>query len=74
MDEADEADRAYQRVAEAVRKIPVADGGPEPILVTYCLHCGKPMERVFIRQIKEGQIIRRFCCVQCRDEWDKERK
>lgn len=74
MNRADEADRAYDRVAQAVKKIAVQDPGPEPFLVTYCLHCFKPIERVRLKDLKDGRMVRRFCCVDCRDRWEKGEK
>lgn len=71
MDDADEADRAYQRVAQAVQKMAVQNLGPEPMLVTYCLHCHKAIERVHLKDVQDGKLVRRFCCVECRDKWEK---
>lgn len=74
MDDADEADRAYERVASAVRKMAVQAPWPEPFLVTYCLHCHKPIERVRLKDLREGKMVRRFCCADCRDRWEKGEK
>lgn len=71
MDEADETDRAYERVAEAARRLMSSAPGAEPILITYCLHCHRPIERVRIRDVRDGKMVRRFCCIACRDSFER---
>lgn len=71
MDDADEADRAYERVAEAARRLMASAPGAEPILITYCLHCHRPIERVRVRDVRDGKMVRRFCCIACRDAFQR---
>lgn len=71
MDDADETDRAYERIAAAARKMLTRTPGAEPLLVTYCLHCHKPIERVRLKDLKDGKMVKRFCCIACRDAFQR---
>ena len=73
MDGADEADRATQRLIEAAAKLMQGEArSAQPMLVTLCLQCGKPIERVSLKDIRDGVPIRRWCCIDCRDAWQEE--
>lgn len=70
MDDADEADRAYEHVRAAAEKIP-HEVGPEPYVVTVCLQCGCEIERLHLEDLLKGKPIKRWCSVKCRDLWEK---
>lgn len=70
MDRADKAEEITERAWEAFGGL--AQKGAEPRLVSLCLFCGRPIERVRADDIRAGKVPRRFCCVECRDNFQKQ--
>lgn len=70
MDRADQAEETTERAWEAFGGL--AQRGAEPRLVSLCLFCGRAIERVRPEDIRAGKVPRRFCCVECRDNFQKQ--
>lgn len=69
MDQADKAEEATERAWEAFGGL--TQRGAEPRLISMCLFCGRPIERVRPEDIRAGKVPRRFCCVECRDNFQE---
>lgn len=70
MDRADQAEETTERAWEAF--VGLTQRGAEPRLISMCLFCGRPIERVRPEDIRAGKVPRRFCCVECRDNFQKQ--
>lgn len=71
MDEIDWANKCEEALQRAARRERHAEGS-QPVLVTMCLFCGKPIERVSPKDVKAGKLVKRWCCIECRNSWSKE--
>ena len=70
MDDADRAFRSDQWIMKAALQERKHEG-PRPTVVSLCLNCDEVIERV--PATPEGvKNAKRWCCAQCRDEWQKE--
>lgn len=70
MERADQAEETTERAWEAFGGL--AQKGAEPRLVLMFLFCGRSIERGRPEDIRAGKVPRCFCCLKCRDKWEKE--
>ena len=70
MDRADKAEEITERAWESFGGL--TQRGAEPRLISMCLFCGRAIERVRPEDIRAGKMPRRFCCVECRDNFQKQ--
>ena len=70
MDDADRAARSDEWIMRAAIEERKPEG-PRPLVVSLCLNCGEVIERV-PATVEGVRNVRRWCCAECRDEWEKE--
>lgn len=70
MDDADRAARSDEWIMRSAIEERKPEG-PSPVLVSLCLNCGKVIERV-PASANGVKNVRRWCCAECRDEWEEE--